>query len=205
MKKIISAIIIFATGLITLAGYFFREALSAVLSLFTNWAILLIGIAGILGIGYLIWAQILRVVKNQKGAVYSIVLMIVFILTVVSGIVFSPQSQFFKDLILNIQVPVEASLLGVVAITLLYTSIRIIRVHGWTPLSVGFLSSALIMLILNSGLLVFKPDSLASKVVGFIQRLPIVGARGILIGMALGGLIVGMRVLLSLDRPLGED
>lgn len=49
MKKIVSAIIITATGLVTLAGYLFREALSPVLALFTDWAILLIGIAGILG------------------------------------------------------------------------------------------------------------------------------------------------------------
>lgn len=149
--------------------------------------------------------HILRVAKKQKGNFYSIFLIIVFLITVISGITFSPQSEYFKDMILNVQIPVEASLLGVVAITLLYTSLRVVRVQGWTPLSIGFLSSALIMLILNSGLIGFKPDSLAGRVAGFIQRMPVVGARGILIGMALGGLIVGLRVLLLMDRPLGED
>lgn len=205
MKKIISAIIIIGVGLVTLAGYFFRDALSPILALFTDWAILLVGIAGILGIGYLLRMHVMRIVERQKGTFYSVVLIIVFLLTIVSGILFSPQSEYFKDLILTVQVPVEASLLGVVAITLFYTSVRVIRVQGWTPLSVGFISSALIMLILNLGLLPINPDSIVGRMVGFVQHLPVVGARGLLMGMALGGLIVGLRVLLSLDRPLGED
>jgi hypothetical protein len=205
MKKIISAIIIITVGLVTLAGYFYRDALSPLLSLFTDWAILLVGVAGILGVGYLLRMHIVRIIKRQKGTFYSVVLIIVFLLTIVSGILFSPQSEYFKDLILNVQVPVEASLLGVVAITLLYTSVRVIRVQGWTPMSVGFISSALVMLILNLGLLRIESNSIVGRIVGFIQRLPVVGARGLLMGMALGGLIVGLRVLLSLDQPLGED
>jgi hypothetical protein len=205
MRKIISVIILVLTGLVVLAGYFFQPLLSSVAGLFTDWAILLIGISGILGIGYLIRMHILRVAKKKKGSIYSILLMAVFLFTVAIGFAFSPQNEFFKDLILNVQIPIEASLLGVLAISLLYTSLRLIRVQGWTPLSIGFLSSALVMLFLNSGLLKFTPNSVPANISAYIQRLPIVGARGILIGMAIGGLIVGLRVLLAIDRPLGEE
>jgi hypothetical protein len=37
-----------------------------------------------------------------------------------------------------------------------------------------------------------------------LRRLPMVGARGILLGMGLGGLIVGLRVLLTIEKPYGE-
>jgi len=42
------------------------------------------------------------------------------------------------------------------------------------------------------------------RVIEFIQRLPIAGGRGILIGMALGALVVGIRVLIGVERPYGE-
>ena len=205
MRKIISAIILVLTGIVVLAGYFFRQFLAPVSVLIADWAILLIGVSGILGFGYLLRMHILRVAKKQKGSFYSLLLMAVFFFSVVIGFVFSPQNEFFKDLILNVQIPIEASLLAVLAITLLYTSLRVIRVQGWTPLSIGFLSSAFVMLFLNSGLLKLTPNSVPANIASYIQRLPLVGARGILIGMAIGGLIVGLRVLLTVERPLGEE
>ena len=38
---------------------------------------------------------------------------------------------------------------------------------------------------------------MGEQVLGFFQRLPLVGARGVLIGMALGGLLMGLRFLFS--------
>jgi hypothetical protein len=60
-------------------------------------------------------------------------------------------------------------------------------------------------LIFNLRYLQTQPDSIGEEALHFIQRLPLVGMRGILIGMALGGLIVGLRVLLAFDRPYGGD
>jgi len=106
---------------------------------------------------------------------------------------------------LNIQIPVEASLLGVLAVILLIASLRLIRTQGWTPLSISFMVSAVIALVIESGVLPMAPQSLVGQVIGFLRRLPIAGTRGILMGMALGGLLVGLRVLLGVDRPYGEE
>ena len=43
--------------------------------------------------------------------------------------------------------------------------------------------------------------SLSREVTAFLQRLPVAGARGILLGIALGSLTTGLRVLLAADRP----
>mgnify|MGYP001133810624 FL=1 len=122
----------------------------------------------------------------------------------ISGLILTTQSPFFSDLIINIQIPVEAGLLAVLAVTLFAASLRLIRIRGWSPLSIAFLVSAVITLLLESGVFSFTPESPGGQILGFFRRLPIAGARGILLGMALGGLLVGLRVLLATDRPYGE-
>lgn len=204
MKKVFLIVIAIITGLTVLAGYYFQAQMSPVLSLIMEWGIVLAGTAGIIGVGYLLRMHINKLINHKKGAFYSVVVLVMFIATLITGFVFSPQNSFFRNLILNVQVPVEAGLLAVLAVTLLYTSLRLIRVRGWTPLSIGFLSSAVITLVLNLGYLQTDTSPLVAEITTFIRRLPIAGARGILIGMALGGLIVGLRVLLTIDRPYGE-
>ena len=205
MSRVIVLLILILTGLLFLAGYAFPMPLAPILNMVMNWGILLVGVIGVLGIGYLIRLHILRLFKREKGGFYSLVLLVVFVITVVIGLIFSPQSTFYQDLVLNVQIPVEASLLGILAVTLLYTSFRLVRFRGWKPLTVGFFISALVTLFLNLGILIFNEGSLAASVIGLLRRLPIAGARGILIGMALGGLIVGLRYLLTIDQPFGEE
>lgn len=204
MKKIFSMAFALVTGLTVLAGYYFKAQMNPVMALIMEWGILLVGTAGLIGVGYLLRMHINKLINRKKGAFYSVVVLVVFFATLVTGIVFSPQNLFFSNLVLNVQIPVEASLLAVLAVTLLYTSLRLVRVRGWTPLSIGFLSSAVVTLVLNLGYIQTDSSPLAADITAFIRRMPVVGARGILIGMAVGGLIVGLRVLLMIDRPYGE-
>lgn len=204
MKKIFSMAIALITGLTVLAGYFFKAQMSPVLALIMDWGIIVVGITGLIGVSYLLAMHINKLIHRKKGSVYSSVVLVIFFATLITGFLFSPQNLFFRNMVLNVQIPVEASLLAVLAVTLLVTSLRLIRVRGWTPLSIGFLSSAVVTLVLNLGYIQTDSSPLAEDIAAFIRRLPVVGARGILIGMALGGLIVGLRVLLTIDRPYGE-
>lgn len=201
MKKILPAVIACATGLTVLAGYLFQDQLTPVLGLLINWGILLAGLAGLIGIGYLVMMHVGRITHRQKGGFSSAIVLITFIFTLGAGLILTPQSAVFRDWVLNIQIPVETSLLAILAVMLFYTSLYLIRTRGWTPMSIGFLVSALFSLTLNIGYVQFQAGSLGAEWVLFIRRLPLAGLRGILIGMALGGLIVGLRVLLALDRP----
>ena len=205
MKKIIPIMIGSATGLTILTGYFFQARLAPVLGLLIHWGIALVGLAGLIGIGYLVKTHLTRIMRKQKGAFYSVVVLVAFLFTVGAGLILSMENSFYRDWVLNIQIPVETSLLAILAVVLLSVSLYVIRTRGWTPMSVGFLVSALISLIFNLRYLQTQPDSIGEEALHFIQRLPLVGMRGILIGMALGGLIVGLRVLLAFDRPYGGD
>jgi hypothetical protein len=202
-RRILSIVIVLLVGLTVLAGYYFQSQLGPVLALVFDWGLVLVAAAGLIGIGYLVVMHVRRLVRREKGWVYSVVLLAAFLLSLIGGFVLTTDSPLYRDLILNVQVPVEASLLAILAATLLYASLRLIRVRGWTPMSIAFLASAVFSLLLNIGLIRTTSDTLGDAILSFFKRLPLVGARGVLLGMALGGLLVGLRYLFSLNRTDG--
>lgn len=204
MKKVLWIVIAALTGLTVLAGYFFRTQLNPILALIFEWGLVLIAAAGLIGIGILISRHIKRILHWEKGAFQSIIVLIAFLGALTAGFVLSPQSQTYRNLILNIQAPVETSLLAILAVTLLAASLRLIRVRGWTTLSIAFLVSAVFSLVLNLGWIRMPSGSLAENILAFFARLPLAGARGIILGMAIGGLVVGLRYLFAIDRPGGD-
>ncbi len=201
MKRIIAMIVAVLAGLTLLAGYFFQTELAQLTGLLINWGILLVGLAGLIGIGYLIKTQIARVRRWQKGSFLSAIGLAAFLITVGLGFFLPSQDRFFRNWVLNIQTPVETSLLAILTVTLLLASLRIIRTRGWTLMTVSFLISALISLVLNLDYLQPATETPGAEWMELIHRLPLAGLRGILIGVALGGLIVGLRVLLLMERP----
>lgn len=201
MKRIIAILVASLTGLTVLAGYFFQAQLANLTGLLIEWGILLIGLAGVIGIGYLLKMHLVRVVRWQKGSLLSLIVLVAFLVTVGIGFFLPSESAFFRNWVLNIQIPVETSLLAILTVTMLFASLRIIRTRGWTLMSASFLISALISLILNLHYLNPAIGTAGAEWLEFVRRLPLAGLRGILIGIALGGLIVGLRVLLGMDRP----
>ena len=204
MKKILWIVIAALTGLTVLAGYFFQTQLSPALALIFEWGLVLLAVAGLIGIGMLLTRHIRRIIHWEKGAFYSVVVLVAFLVALIAGFVLTPKSELYRNLILNVQVPVEASLLAILAVTLLVASLRIIRVRGWTPMSIAFLVSAVFSLIINLSWIRTPSGSLAEGILAFFTRLPMIGARGVLLGMAIGGLVVGLRYLLAVDRSGGE-
>jgi hypothetical protein len=105
-----------------------------------------------------------------------------------------------------IQLPVETSLMAMLVVTLTYASIRLLRRRN-NLISVIFLVTALLIL-LGTAPVPFIGDVpiLSDLIRPFIaQVLAVAGARGILIGVALGSLTTGLRVLFGADRLYGSD
>ena len=203
MKKLLFAAITLLVGLTALAGFFYQDQLGPTLTLIYDWGLVLVAVGGLIGMGYLAAFHIRNIIQRKKGWIYSVVLLTAFLISLVAGFILSTDNPLYRDLILNIQIPVETSLLAILAATLLYASLRLIRTRGWTPLTIAFMASAFFSLILNLGLIRTASGTVANEVLGFFQRLPIVGARGVLIGMALGGMLMGLRYLFSLHSPGG--
>jgi hypothetical protein len=100
-----------------------------------------------------------------------------------------------------IQTPIESSLMAVLAITLAYSSLRLLqRQHNW--MGGFFFVSVIIFLLFNSGIFsLFANIPALQDLIAGINKIPVAGARGILIGVALGSLLTGIRIWIGSDRP----
>jgi hypothetical protein len=101
-------------------------------------------------------------------------------------------------------VPVEASLMAILAVTLVYASIRLLRRRA-DVMSVVFLIVTVIFLIASlptPSLAITQIQDFTLSIAGWFSR---GGARGLLLGIALGTLLTGLRVLFGVDRPYGGN
>lgn len=200
--RIAALIVAVLTGLLVLAGYFI-PALAPVQAIVLNWSIILAGTAALVGVFNLILVHGTKVVQREKGALYSALLLACLIATFVIGLVLGPDHPGMRLLVTSIIVPVEATLMALLAVTLVYASIRLLR-RRTNLMSVVFLATALLMLLASATLPFGEIGILNNLVRPWFQHvLALGGARGILIGVALGTLTTGLRVLFAADRPYG--
>jgi hypothetical protein len=203
---IFSTAIAIASGLLVLSGYFFGQTVDGLASLLTdirlellNWAIILAGFAIFIGILNLCQVHFKKIQTQQKGAAYSLLLVFSLVATFLVGMLYPAQAQIIFT---TVQLPVEATLMALLAVTLTYAGIRLLR-HRLNLLSVIFLVTALLIL-LGSAPLPFLGviPGLSDWVRPFIaQVMAASGARGLLLGVALGTLTTGLRILFGADRP----
>ncbi|MBI5822468.1 MAG: hypothetical protein HZB18_00415 [Chloroflexi bacterium] len=201
--RVITAFIAIASGVLVLGGYFF-PALAGVQTLLLNWAIILAGVAAIVGILNLTSVHMDKIRRGEKGSAYSALLIIGLAVTFFFGMILRPQHDVMQMVALNgIIIPVEAALMGLLTVSLLYAAIRLLR-RRTDMMGIIFLLTAA-LLFLGSATLPFGDIPVIGTLIRpwVSQILALGGARGILIGVALGALTTGLRVLFAVDRPYG--
>ena len=201
--KIVNIIIAVAAGVIVLLGYFFKiPEFDGLRGQLLNWAVILSGVAGLVAILNLIFSvHWKRIKEKHPRKSSSLVIIISFAFTLVAGIFVGPSSPGFQKLVTHVQVPIESSLLAVLSITLVLASLKILQRHrNW--MGFVFFIFVIVFLVLNSGVLAFTSEiPILRDLLSAFHQVPVAGARGILLGIALGSLAAGIRVLIGSDRP----
>ena len=200
--RIVNAAIAAAAGLLVLAGYFV-PALTGVQNLLMGWAVILAGVATLMGVFNLLAVHGEKVRQGKAGAVYSALLILSLFATFIFALFLKPSHPAMRVLVSGVIVPVESALMAVISVTLLYAGVLLLR-QRLNLMSIVFLVTALLILAgslsLPFGQIPVLGDTLRPWIT---QVLSMGGARGILIGVALGALTTGLRVLLAIDRPYG--
>ncbi len=200
--QIIALIFAVVTGALIVLGYFV-PALSGIQTILLGWAIILAGAATVLGVFNLVLVHGNKITRREKGASYSGILLLSLFATFVFGLALGPGHPAMQLVVNSIIVPVEASLMAVLAVTLVYASIRLLRRRP-NVMSIVFIVTAILMLVSSATLPFGEIGPLNNFLRPWIQHvLALGGARGILIGVALGALTTGLRVLFGADRPYG--
>jgi hypothetical protein len=213
MKSPISWIIALLAGSIVLAGYFLRKmvpVLGEVQVLVLQWAVILAAIALLVGVLNLLSVHWRKVKAGNSASFYSGVLIVSLLATIGITAWDGPTGSWSLWIINNIQIPIEASLVALLAIVLAYTAARMFR-YRLNTMTILFMVVVIIILLGTTPLYgtakvtaLKDLSSLFKQLASWItQTWATAGARGILLGVALGTIAAGLRILLGVDRPYG--
>lgn len=197
-----------AAGLFVLAGYFVAvDVLIGLRLLLIQWAVLLAAAALLLGLFNLLAVHWDKVSLQEADWPYSALLILVFLATLALGLLFGPDYSAVMVLFRYVQLPVEASLLALLAVSLTLAGFRLLA-RRRDIISVVFMGTALLVL-LGTAPWPIGGESVVYLAVSDLrawvtQVWAAAGARGILLGVALGAVTTGLRVLLASDRPYGD-
>jgi hypothetical protein len=201
--RIVTALVAIAIGVLILLGTFFNiPILVTVRTLLLEWAILLAAFALLVGAWNLISVHWGKVRSMQPGGFYSAIVLISFVITLIAAILSGgPTGPWSQWIFNNVQVPIETSLVAVLAVVLIFSIVRLFR-RRIDTFSVVFLVTVLLVL-LGSTPLLFAGESTGLSVIRdfIVQVLATAGGRGLLLGIAMGTLAVGVRILIGSDRP----
>jgi len=198
-KAPFSTAIAIGFGLLTLLAYFLPNLLGFLRDLLIEWALGIVAFALLIGVVNLLAVHWRKVRSGAKG-VYSAVLILSFAVTLIVVAWNKPTGQWSLWLFDYVQIPVEASLMAVVAVALIYAAARLLRRRMNGMLWVFFITALLILA--GSAPLYFVQGVDLQGLRSFIANaLAVAGARGILLGVALGVVATGVRILLGADRP----
>lgn len=204
--RIITAVLAIASGVIVLLGYFIPNIvfLDQFRLMLIDWAVIIAGMAVLVGVANLVFVQMDRIRKRQKGSMYGAVLVLSLIITFGLGLVFGLDHSYIRIAIDAIIFPVEASLLAILAVTLVYATIRLLR-RRTDMMTVLFLVTAVLFLLAVMPTPFGPIPVLSPLILEITGMISSGGARGLLIGVALGTLLTGLRVLFGIDRPYGGN
>jgi len=210
LKSPVSTAVAIGVGIIVLAGYFI-PSFTNIRFILLRTGLVLSAVALLVGIINLITVHIKKLGADSENSGYSLILVIALLATLVIGIidmvqtylVGKPNFQMTSWIFKNIQLPIESSLLAVTAVSLTYAAASILR-KRMDLFSIIFFFVVLLVLL---GSFSIPPTTIPFLRVirEWILRVPALGgARGLLLGIALGTITTGIRILMGTDRPYGE-
>jgi hypothetical protein len=198
---LLAAAVAIISGVIVLLGYFLSlPILFDLRASLLDWSVILAAIALWVGVIHLARVHWRKVGAGGSTAVYSMVTLLSLALTAGLSLAAGPTSAGSLWIYNHILVPIESGLMAVLAVTLILAFARIFGRRLNLPMLVFALAAlfALATAFAWPGMEIFGLSSLR---VWIVNVWAMSGARGILLGVALGAIAAGIRVLIGVDRP----
>jgi len=142
--------------------------------------------------------------RQQPGWVYSLFVWLGFGLMVGAGFVRGPDDELVRLIFRHVQFPLQATIFSLLAFFVATAAFRAFRLRSLE--SLAFLVVAVVVLLgqIPSWGLGFLQDALPWAREWILTVMSLGGARGILLGVALGTIVVGIRLLIGIDRPYAD-
>ncbi|MFN2223525.1 MAG: hypothetical protein ACK2UH_13290 [Candidatus Promineifilaceae bacterium] len=195
-KRTVPVALAIALGLLTVVGLLFIPAVGNTL---VSWAAFLAAVALLLGVINLLGVHARRIARgNPYSAALVLSMLLVFALAI--GDFFGITDDGVGTVFEVVQAPLEMAMASLLAFFLLFAAFRMLQRQRtiWAAL---FVVTVLILLLASTALPIFLTRVIESLTDLINQVLVSAGMRGILIGVALGAIVVALRLLTGIERP----
>ncbi len=213
-KRLLATLIAGIAGLIVLidvAGEI--SPISTIARILVDWSALLIGIALLIGVINVLGTHIAAIrsdapARFQSGIIVATAAIVVVSGTLIggnldgSGFTLLPQSlaeRPVRDLFLLIYQPLAGSFLGLLTFFSIGAALRAAGSGNIEAVAIVAIAAVVLMIGALPNVAALAP--LVAGVRWFEAFVALAGARGLLIGAALGAIVAGVRVILGVDQP----
>ncbi|MFO7741067.1 MAG: hypothetical protein R6X31_02030 [Anaerolineae bacterium] len=202
VRKWIPIFIAVTACLLTLGGYMFPQTqLGEYRDQLIEWAVIIGAFAFVLGLFNIVMVHGKRASSLGKGWVYSLVLLVSALASWVPPLIEGPSGKMTDKMFEYVMAPLGASLAALLVFTLTLAAFRLLRTRR-SPWSLLFIVVVTLTLL---GSTPIAGIEWLSDIRSWLIGVPgMAGIRGLLLGVALGTVITGLRVLLVHDRPYSE-
>jgi len=195
-----------AAGAIVLLSYFLDlPYLSDISQWLKQTAVLLSAAALLIGLLNLVGVHLGKIGGQEKGWAYSALLVVMLAVTFTLGMLFGLDNRAVVSLFRYVQLPVEATLIALLAVSLTAAGYRLIARRP-NLFNIAFMVSGVVFILGSAPWLILpglaEPFGILRTWLAEVWAVG--GARGLLLGVALGSITAGLRVLLATDRPYGD-
>jgi len=206
LKRILPTAVAILVGILVLLSYvlpveFLVQLRSVVL---LPWATVIAAFALVVACLSVLFVHIRRLIRAKKNKLTSF--LVILSGSICFGIVLlqGPAGPWSQQLMTGLLIPGESALLALTAVTLIVAGMRVFRTRRNAGGVVFIVTAAFILL--TTVVYKFYPDILIEvRLRQFVDAIALSGMRGILMGVALGVILTGLRVILGIDRPYSDE
>jgi uncharacterized membrane protein len=207
--RLILTVVAFSVGLVVLLSFVIdNQMLHLLRSVLVEWTVIVVGVLNVLRVHG-------QRIQRGQGTIYSLILIISFLAVFIPGILspgslpegvrglVGPNGSVVSFVYQYVQRPLQSTLFSLMAFfvaTAAWRAFRLRSAASWV-----MLIAALFVLLGSIKLAVGIQWSLFTETRDWILNVPaMAGARGILLGIVLGTIVAGARLLLGVDRPYSD-
>jgi hypothetical protein len=207
LKRMLPTAVAIAVGMLILLALFTPiELFDTIGTRLIDTAVIVAAFALFWGVINVLRVHARKIQKGESGRLYSIVLVVAMLIVLAIGLPSSPDQPsgpsqpIIEWIFVNIQAPIQASLSALLVFFVITAAYRLLLIRN---LESAVMLVVVILVLTGQAALGLFP--VLPELKDWILDVPaMAGLRGILLGVALGAILTGLRLLLGVERPYSD-
>ncbi len=207
LKRALPTAVAIAVGIFVLIALFISNPLlDAIGTYFIDTAVIIAAFALFLGLLNVLRVHARKIRERRPEMAYSAILILAMFIVLTLGLLpipgrpSGPSQPAVQWIFENVQAPIQASLSALIVFFIVTAAYRLLRLRS----AESFVMLIVALLVLAGQVTVGLVPVLPSVRNWILEVASLAGVRGILLGVALGALLTGIRLLLGAERPYSD-